>query len=861
MDVKKQLQWHAMTAQEVLKHFSVTADKGLDQHAVEERKRIFGPNSIEQVHVWKWWQTFVHQILNPLVIILLVAAALTFFILKDFNDAVIILLAVAINTVIGVIQERRADRAFEALAKTIRKRTRVMREGHVSEIDAVNLVPGDIMVLEAGMSIDADARLIRARRLGTNESMLTGEWNIQEKNSDVIEAQAPLADRANMVFAGTLCQSGEGLAVVVAVGAASQLGALASSLDTIEKPETPLQKTLARFSRFVGGIVFFVSVILFAAGIWRGESVQKMFLTTVALAVSAVPEGLPVAVTVILALGAERILKKGGLIKKLKSAEILGSVNIILTDKTGTLTEGRMEVSHVVPHSGKDDDKEKVLRVAVLTSNAIIENPDDDLAEWRIHGDPVDQALVKAGMSLGITKEHFHGFYELLDYYPFDSETRFSGVAYRQIKADNFAFFATGAPEVLLNMCAMTEAERTHLEALYRDIVGHGARVIACAERHEKKMPLASKEYFTHMRFVGFIGFHDPLRSDAKDALQYAVRAGIRPVIVTGDHKLTAMRVAEQLHFDGQESHVAEGIDFENNHVDIEKIDIFARVLPHQKALIAGAWQQKGMVVAMTGDGVNDAPALKHADIGIALGSGTDVAKETADLVLIDDSFSTIVSAIEEGRTIVDNLRKVITFLCATSFTAVVLVGGAFVLGLPLPILPAQILWMNIVGEGFFNFAFAFEKKEEDVLLEPATNPFFTREMVALIFAGGLVSDIILFIVFERALASGLALDVAQSLMFIGLALNSFFFVFSLRSLRRPLWRINFFSNPYLLFAVLASMGLLVPAFFVPEMRNLLNIVPLNSSQVGIMIALGFVDLLLVEMIKLFFITRSRTSR
>lgn len=864
MDNIKPLPWHAIESDEMLAHFHVIPSRGLDDEEALKQRLIFGSNVIEKKNQWRTLKMIFGQISSPLVIILLVSAFLTYFLLDDVKDTLIILFAVLINTVIGVVQEGRADRAFETLKSNIQKKSRVMRNGIVQEISSEDLVPGDILELEAGMGIEADARVIEARRFSTNEASLTGEWIAQEKDAAILAENTPIADQSNMVFSGTLCQSGMARAVVVRTGRDTEIGKIAVLIDIAKETETPFQRSLAKLSRLIGVIVFFVSVFFFVIGILRGESFETMFLTSVALAVSAVPEGLPIAVTVILALGMERILKKGGLLKRLKSAETLGSTHVILSDKTGTITEGVMEVSHVVPISNLEDDKDNVLRAAVFAAHVVVENPDDDLQAWKMHGDAVDQAIIKAGRGSGIMQSDFLKEYELTDDLPFDSEDRFAGVIYKKKKSEEYLLCVIGAPEVVLERCNFSEHEKDKAEALYKELVSNGARVIASASLslHKKPEGKQIKDIFVSMNLEGFIGFSDPIRKDTKEALKLAQEAGIRAVIVTGDHKLTAMRVAHELEFDGDTSHVMEGSEFEKGGVDVEHIDIFARVLPHQKLLIAEAWQKKGMTVAMTGDGVNDAPALKHADIGIALGSGTEVAKEAADLVLMNNSFATILAAIEEGRTIVDNLRKVITFLFATSFTAVVLIGGAFVFGLPLPLLPAQILWMNIVGEGFFNFAFAFEKKESDAMRRRPgqAGKFFTREMIALIFAGGLVSDFILLGVFLFMQSQGVALDVIRTLMFIGLALNSFFFVFSLRSLRRPIWQIEFFSNFYLLFAVVASVGLLLPVLAIPVLRDLLHVVPLTWSQFFLMVGLGFLDLVLIEAIKYFFIVRGKTG-
>ncbi|MEK7630909.1 MAG: cation-transporting P-type ATPase [Patescibacteria group bacterium] len=849
-------QWHVLSADAALARFSVVRARGLSDDRAEEIRKEYGTNEITRKRPWRLLNLILGQLASPLVAILLIAAGITFFMLDDAPEALIIVIAVVINTAIGVIQEGRASRAFEALRKTIERKAHVLRSGVLREMEARALVPGDIIEIDAGMSIEADGRLIEVQRLKVNESALTGEWIGQEKSIHELPAHTPVADRDNMIFAGTLCEAGRARAVVTATGMHTELGKIAQLVSDTREPLTPFQENIRDLARVIGAGAFAFSCVIFALGVTRGESVETMFLTAVALAVSAVPEGLPIAVTVILALGAERILKKGGLLKRLKSAETLGLTTVILTDKTGTLTEGKMEVSQIMPRKEGPRAKDDLLLAGVLTSTAFIENPEAQLAEWHIRGEATDAALLKAGISSGINKDEFERTHIKIETMPFDTELRFSAAIYQ--KGGEYFVFVSGAPEAILARSHLPADERRELEALYSKAAETGARLIACARKHLHSHTPPTVEHFTGMEFLGFLGLHDPLRADAKVSLHLAQVAGVRPVIVTGDHQLTAQRVARELEFGGNPEHISTGQLMEDGKVDITHIDVFARVLPHQKSLIVEAWQKRGAVVAMTGDGVNDAPALRRADIGIALGSGTDVAKEAADLVLINDSFSTIVGAIEEGRAVIDNIRKVMTFLLATAFTEIILVGGAFVLGLPLPLLPAQILWMNLVGEGFFNFAFAFEKREKDVLTRRPQEhgAFFTSEMKAMVFIVGISADLLLLSVFVKLLGAGIPLDTVRTVMFYGLAINAFFFVFSIRSLRRPIWKINFFSNPYLLLAFSASMLMLLPTLFVEPLQKLLHLQPLEPMYFAALLLLGLVDLCIIEAVKYIFIIR-----
>jgi Ca2+-transporting ATPase len=856
----KQQIWHSTQAVDVLRFFKTSDKSGLSEEDVLERKDIYGENKISKQREWRYFKLVKRQLESPLVIVLLVAGFITLVFLKDTADAIIIAIAIAINTVIGVIQEGRASRAFDTLRGTLTKRARVIRDGALHEIDATELVPGDILEIGEGMSVEADARIISAKNLVMNEASLTGEWIGQEKVAITLPERTALFDRVNMLYGGTLCESGIARGVVVSTGAHTEVGKISSDLRMSLEEHTPFQKSFVRLARFIGISVICISILFFAVGIMRGESLDTMFLMSVALAVSAVPEGLPIAMTVILALGMERILKRGGLLKHLKSAETLGSASIILTDKTGTLTQGIMEVSHVLPLDEGNEAKDRLLQAATVTSSAFIENPEKELSERIIRGSATDKALLLAGLSSGITKNDFELTHTRIDFFPFERERKFAAAIYQNNKSGEYAVFLSGAPEALLECSTIGAREKKEAEDIHREIATQGSRLIACAYKTSKSLPDKNR-LCEKLTFLGYIGFHDPLRPDAKKALRIAEVAGIRPVIVTGDHRLTAQTIARELEFDGKDDSIIEGDTFEKNEVDVAGIDIFARVLPHQKLSIVQAWQKKGEVVAMTGDGVNDAPALMRADIGIALGSGTEVAKEASDLILLDNNFSTIIAAIEEGRTIIDNVRKVITFLLATGFTEVILIGGALFMGLPMPILPAHILWINLVGEGFFNFAFAFEEKEKDALTrKPTKGVLFTSEMKALIIIVGVISDFFLLAIFTWLLRAGLPMDTIRTIMFAGLATDSFFFVFSLRSMRRPIWNINFFSNPYLLFAVSASALLLIPAVLFPPLQQLIHTVPLSLGQWGIVAALGIVDLVFIEAVKYYFIARKRTG-
>ena len=893
--LQKKDAWHAVSLHELCKQFEVHPHAGLSKEEAEKRRERLGENKIsggEEFHLVK---IILHQFANPLVIILILAGLVSFF-LDERTNALVIVFTVLVNTLVGVIQEGKASRAFVKLQEHITRHAVVLRDSLELEVSSVGVVPGDILVLRAGDYVPADARVLDMRNLRVNESALTGEWMGVDKKPGDLSEHTRLTERANMVWAGTLVEEGWARALVVNTANYTEFGKISVMVGATRKTKTPLQRNMASLAKIVSIVVLITVGVIFALGVWRGESATEMFLTSVAIAVAAVPEGLPVAVTVILALGMERILRSGGLVKKLTAAETLGSTNIILTDKTGTLTQGNMQVSHVVTGSqlfgGPGDvliqeaHASAALTIGVSTSDAFIENPNADLGEWVVRGSPTERAMLLAGIQAGIRPLGVFEENPRIDYLPFEAERRFSASLHKTKKGTLLRM--AGAPEVLLayatrvfvsgRTTVLSKEKRTMLRKTYEDLTKGGNRVLATAYRLEtvEQIPVSDGlDFFGKLTFVGFIAFHDPLRPDVVESMHMARQAGMRAIMVTGDHRFTAERIAEEVGIDVKNHAVVDGDDLEAMTPEalaerVEDIVVYARVLPHQKLRIVEAWQKKGAVVAMTGDGVNDAPALKRADVGVALGSGTEVAKEAADMVLLEDSFSVLVKAVEQGRVIVDNLRKVITFVFATGFTEIVLVGGALMFGFPLPVLASQILWTNIVGEGLLNFSFAFEPKEYDVMKPRYTGgpagrgarerQVFTREMWFLVFLIGIATDLALLGVFFYLYQSGFDLTHIRSIVFAGLALDSLFFAYSLRSLRRPLWQILPLTNPFFIFSLVLSVGLLFVAFIFEPLQNLLSVVPLTRMEFSIILALGVLDLILIEAGKWFFIRRGRAE-
>jgi len=572
---------------------------------------------------------------------------------------------------------------------------------------------------------------------------------------------------------------------------------------------------------------------------------------------------LPVAMTVILALGMQRILGRKGLVRRLVSTETLGNTSVIATDKTATLTEGKMKVDEVI------GDRFLALKAAVLTSEAFIENPQDPKEKWRIRGRPTDRALLEAGIEIGIDRKREFEKKKIAELL-FNPINKFAAALYEE--NNEKVLYVCGAPEKILGLCTLTEEEKVRLEKQLDSLAEKGLRIVASASRKIRNWKLEIRnlqDFCKNLVFAGFITLKDPIRPEAKEAIKICRQAGMRPIIVTGDHKLTAKAVATELGFKIGEENILEGQGLDKlSDKDFEKIlpevQIYARVEPRHKMRIIEAWQERGEVVAMTGDGINDAPALKQADIGVALGSGTEVAKETSDLILLNDSFSIIVAAVEEGRAIVDNIRKVITYLFCSAFTEVLLVGTSIFAGWPLPILAAQILWINLIEDGPLSLALAFERKEKDLMQQKPGGhdiSLLTREMKALIFVIGIITDLLLIgLFFWLFKFSGYEISHIRSVIFAGLAIDSIFYIFSCKSLRKNLWQINLFSNRFLILSWIFAILVLVAGLYLPVLQTLLRTEPLNLFDWQLILGLGFLNIFLIEATKWYFITKSKVK-
>jgi Ca2+-transporting ATPase len=856
--LEKLTPWHAQSPKDCLAALDSSVS-GLPEIEVKKRWLEDGKNQLPKPSPTPAWRILLNQFLSPLMLILLIAALLS-ALLYEWLDVYVIATAIFINSILGFIEEFQADRSWRALSAYLPDLAKVRRAGIDQAIAAVDVVPGDILILKAGDRITADARLIEQYALETNEAALTGESSTVAKSSRAVDRKTPVADRRSMVYAGTLVAAGRGLAVVVATGERTELGQISHLVGAVENTSTPLEMKLARFSRQLSWIIVVFTSLVFVIGLWRGYAANEMFRISAALAVSAVPEGLLVAFTVILAIGLKRILRHQGLVRKLLSAETLGSVSVLCVDKTGTLTTGEMTLDQIrlgqeiVPlHLVGRRDLDELRLVLALTHGATVErNAQSDSDHWS--GTLTDVAIARylEPYTASLPLDN----YKLVSELPFDSEQKYAARVFDSGGKSLITVF--GAPEVLLSRLNHSDKLRTQARNTFEAMASEGLRVLLVARVFGKFDGELKPEDVTDLELVGLIGLRDPIRSEVGNFVATAKAAGIRPVMITGDHPETAFAVAKQVGIATSTADLITGAQLDELtdaqlEERINSITVFARTVPEQKLRIVEAWRRLGAVVAMTGDGVNDAPAIKAAHIGIALGTATTVAKETADLVLLDNSFKTIILSVREGRVIFDNLRKTFVYLLAASFSEIILVGGALLMNLPLPLLPAQILWINLITDGLPSVALSFEPAEKNImkdqpraLREPIMSPPMRRQ----IFVIGLITDLGLFAVYLFLLGRGFPIDEIRTFIFMALGLNSLLYVFAVRKIRQHIWQGNPFENKWLLFAVLIGLGLQFTPLLVPSIRELFNFVVLSWQEVAMVFGLALFKLLLIELAK-----------
>ena len=901
--------WHHLSSETLAKELRTTVDRGLSELEARQRLQREGFNELPETPPHSLLRLFLSQFTSVIVWVLIGAAVIS-GLLEDWLDAAAILAIVFLNGLLGFVQEFRAERSLAALRKMSVAMARVVRDNVVRSIPAREVVAGDLILLEAGDRIPADARLIYETNFQSQEASLTGESTPVHKTATVLDrADVPLADRVNMVFMGTTAVSGKARGLVVSTALRTELGRIASMIrqaSEAERAETPLQKRLEQFGYTLLWLALAVVAVVFVLGYWRGEPLLAMFLTSVSLAVAAVPEGLPAVVTITLALGVTRMVKRHALIRKLPAVETLGSATVICTDKTGTLTKNEMTVTKLFAGDGTFDvtgegydaiggireafgerreakgdslpeGLRRLLTTAVLCNGATLRQQN---GTWQVIGDPTEGALLVVAAKVALRKEELERTALFEEEIPFDAERKMMTVL--RGTAEGSMAYVKGAPDILLARCThhmtlngviepLRDQQRQFIFDRNASLAQQALRVLAVAQRRidDRGSTRAADSVEQELVFLGLFAMKDPLRPEAKEAVRLCREAGIKTVMITGDHKETAMAIARELGlYDGDGTALAgseiDQLTGEQLAQSVEHITVYARVSAEHKLRIVQAWKRRGAIVAMTGDGVNDAPAIKAADIGVAMGlAGTDVTKEASDMVVTDDNFASIAAAVEEGRGVFDNIRKTVHFLLSCNVSEVLVMLFATLLGLPLPLLPIQILWMNLVTDGIPALALAVDPKAPDLMKRSPRRPearLLDSERLLSIGGEGVILGIIALGAFSYSLY-GLHqdLDQARTVAFTVMVMAQLVHSFNCRSERLSLFQLGLGTNRALILAFLLSLGMQVAVLTASGAAAIFKVAPLPLEDWALMVVAGALPFVLMELRKA--VGRARRQR
>lgn len=890
------MQWYNKSSYEVLKELNSSKD-GLSDELAKKRLEEFGPNELKKEEKKPFLKKLADQFLDPMIIILILASIVS-AIVGEVVDSLIIVAIVIVNAILSLRQEGKAEEAIAALQKMSSPKAKVIRDGKQTEIDSALLVPGDYIILETGDIVPADLRLVDSKNLKIDESSLTGESVPVEKYADIVyEGKKEIGDRENIAYSSTIISYGRGAGVVIETGSNTEIGKIATSIATVDREETPLQKKLAGLSKTLGILVIAVCVVVLGVGIIYKHHFLEMFMTAISLAVAAVPEGLPAIVTIVLSIGMGKMAEKHAIVKKLLAVETLGTTNVICSDKTGTLTQNEMTVTKAyvtgkvleVTGTGYEPvgdiilDNEKVafnempdLRllssIAALTNDAKLSNND---GVYSILGDPTEGALLTFAEKQGIQIDDLNKEYERIAEIPFDSARKMMTTLHENIFEGKVTAFTKGAPDIIVANCKyyidncevkeMTEDVRAEIMAANYGFATNALRVLAYSYRNFDKLPdkLISETVETEMIFVGLTGMIDPARPEVVGAIKECKTAGITPIMITGDYLETGFAIAKELGIAENKSQAIMGRELnEMNDNELRKIvkekRVFTRVSPENKVQIVKALKENGNIVAMTGDGVNDAPAIKRADIGIAMGiTGTDVAKNTADVILTDDNFATIVNAVEEGRIIYSNIKKFVGYLLSCNIGEVLIVLISILLNLPVPLLPIQLLWLNLVTDSFPALALGVEKGDDDIMDIPPRDPnepILDKQIKITVAVQSIAITIgtigAYFIGLKWFGTEGIGLEYARTMAFATLILSELLRAYSARSITKTIFHIGPFSNKKLVIATLASFVLMLIVMYVPGIRDVFGLDNIGPREWGVILIASFLPLVLGEIQK-----------
>jgi Ca2+-transporting ATPase len=887
--------WHALSAEESVESLQTDAKRGLTREEAARRREAFGPNAVPpHGGAGPLWR-FLLQFHQPLIYILLGAAIVTLA-LQEYVDSAVIMGVVLVNAIVGFVQESKAAKALDALAHSMTTHATIVREGDKHEVDSDELVPGDVVFLQSGDKVPADLRLIHHRDLQVDESTLTGESVPSSKATDPMEADTSLADRSNMAYSASLVTYGQATGVVVATGLKTEVGRITEMVSMAEELATPLTRQITRFSHLLLYVIMGLAAFTLAVGVWRGDPWIDTFMAAVALAVAAIPEGLPAAMTITLAIGVGRMARRRAIIRNLPAVETLGSTTVICSDKTGTLTENQMTVRRIVagghvydvsgggygaegeiapaseqaPGPSENRALDECLRAGLLCNDSEIEVHD---GKPQVRGDPTEGALIVSAAKAGLSEDQLAKETPRLDLVPFESEYKYMATLHDGGQGQPRAIYLKGALEAVLPKCRQSldaagepqTLDAESVERTFEEMAANGLRVLAFArgERPADADQLAHEHLAEGLTFLGLQGMIDPARAEVVEAVRQCQRAGIRVKMITGDHALTAAAIARDVGLGDQRPEtlpeVLSGRDLEalaekDLSDAVERVSVFARVSPEQKLILIRALQGRDHIVAMTGDGVNDAPALKQADIGVAMGiTGTEAAKEAADMVLTDDNFASIEAAVEEGRGVFDNLTKFLVWTLPTSLGEALVVLAAIVAGLTLPILPLQILWINMTTAVLLGLGLAFELKEPDVMSRQPRDPrasILTGTLLGrIVLVGGLLL-VMAFGFFQWALYRGASLDQARTIAVCVFIFVEMFYLFNCRSLTGTVSQIGFFSNVWILVGAAIMLVLQLLFTYLPLMNRLFHSAPIGWEHWAWIIGASLFTYVVVEIEK-----------